>query len=211
MTAAGDGEVEDGVLELLELRERDPLAVDEGEADAADRAAERQAGDLGRRGRGVDREGVVELARGDRQDGDDDLDLVAEAVDERRAQRPVDQAADEDRLGGGTALTTEERAGDLAGGVGALLDVDRQREEVEVVLRVLAGARRGQQHRVLVEVGGDCPLSLLREAAGLEPDGALAELAVVQDGFGELDLWTLQESLSFASPSAPDSAGTGGI
>ena len=48
----GDGEVEDGVFELAELRERDPLVADRGderEADAADRTVERQAGDLGRR------------------------------------------------------------------------------------------------------------------------------------------------------------------
>ena len=61
--AAGDGEVEDGLGELAELRERDPLVADEGEADAADRSVERQAGDLGRRRGGVDRERVVELVR----------------------------------------------------------------------------------------------------------------------------------------------------
>src|SRR3712207_7042361 len=36
---------------------------------------------------------------------------------------------------GGPALAAEERAGDAARGVHPLLDVDRQREEVEVVLR----------------------------------------------------------------------------
>ena len=34
----------------------------------------------------------------ERQDGDDDLDLVAQALDEGRAQRPVDQPAGEDRV-----------------------------------------------------------------------------------------------------------------
>ncbi len=52
-------------------------------------------------GGGVDRQRVVVLAGGDRQHGDDDLHLVAQAVDERRAQRTVDQTADQDRLGGG--------------------------------------------------------------------------------------------------------------
>ena len=55
----------------------------------------------------------------------------------------------------GTALTTEERARDAARGVHPLLDVDRQREEVELVLGVLAGRGGRQQHRVVVEEGGD--------------------------------------------------------
>ena len=45
---ARDDHVEDGVLELAVGREGHPLALDQGDADAADRAAERQAGDLGR-------------------------------------------------------------------------------------------------------------------------------------------------------------------
>ncbi|OEI67252.1 Uncharacterized protein Cus16_3154 [Curtobacterium sp. ER1/6] len=194
--AAGDGEVEHGLGELRGLRERDPLVADEGEAHTGDRAGERQTGDLRRRGSGVDRERVVELVRRDAQDGDDDLDLVAQAVDERRTQRPVDQTAHEDRLGARTALTAEERAGDLARGVRALLDVDRQREEVEALARVLAGAGGREEHGLLVEVRGDRALGLLCEAAGLEPDDALAELAVVDDGLGELDLGTLQKGAS---------------
>ena len=196
--AAGDHEVEDGVLQLLDVRERDPLAVDEREAHAGDRAGERQARDLGRGARGVDREGVVELARGDAHDRDDDLDLVAQALDERRAQRAVDEAAGEDRVGRGASLAAEERAGDASGGVHALFDVDRQREEVEVILRVLRRARGREEHRLLVEVRGDRALRLLCEAAGLEADGALAELAVVEHGLGELDLRTLH-GLSFTS------------
>ena len=43
--AAGDDHVEDGALELAVGRERDPLAVDQRDADAGDRAAERQAGE----------------------------------------------------------------------------------------------------------------------------------------------------------------------
>jgi hypothetical protein len=62
---------------------------------------------------------------------------------------------------------------------------------------VLAGAGGGQDHGFFVQVRGDRALGLLREAAGLEPDGALAELAVVQNGFGELDFGTLQGVLSF--------------
>src|SRR5690606_35162264 len=138
-------------------------------------------------------ERVVELVGCDRQHRDDDLHLVADAVDERRAQRAVDETADEDRLRRGTTLATEERAGDLAGGVGTLLDVDRQGEEVEAVTRVLRHARRGEQHRLLVEVGRDGALRLLSQTSGFEPDGAGAVRTVVQNGFGELDLGTFHE------------------
>ena len=93
--------------------------------------------ELGRHRRGVDREDVVQVVGVERQDRHDDLYLVAQALDERRAQRPVDEAAGEDRVLAGTALAAEERAGDAARGVHALLDVDRQREEVEVVLGLL--------------------------------------------------------------------------
>ena len=60
----GDDHVEDGVLELAVGRERHPLALDQGDAGAADRAGERQAGELGGQRRGVDREHVVGRGRG---------------------------------------------------------------------------------------------------------------------------------------------------
>src|SRR5207248_4001038 len=96
-----------------------------------DRAVERQAGQLGGQRRGVDRDHVVRMLRIQRQYRLDDLDLVAQPLDEGGTQRPVDQAAGEDRVLGGPAFAAEERAGDPAGGVHALLDVDGQREEVE--------------------------------------------------------------------------------
>ena len=123
----------------------------------------------------------------ERHHGDDDLDLVAQTLLEGRAQRPVDEAAGEDRVLAGPALGPEEGAGDLARGVHPLLDVDRQGEEVEVVLRVLAGRGGRQQHRVVVEVGRHGTGGLPGEQPGLELDGALAELAVVEDGLDGRD------------------------
>ena len=102
-------------------------------------------------------------------------------VDERRAQRTVDQPAGEDRVRRRAALAAEERAGDAARGVHALLDVDRQREEVEAA--PWAACRRrggGQQHGLVVEVGDDGAGGLPGEAPGLEPDGAGAEAPVVE-------------------------------
>src|SRR5690606_18637184 len=71
---------------------------------------------------------------------------------------------------GGTALTAEERAGDLAGGVGALFDVDRQREEVDAGADVLGGVGRGEDGRA-PDRGHDGALTLRGEFAGLEREG----------------------------------------
>ena len=68
------------------------------------------------------------------------------------------------------------------GGVHPLLDVDGEREEVELLLRVLAGRGGAQQHGVLVEERGDGAGGLLGQPTGLEADGAGAEAAVVDDG-----------------------------
>ena len=182
--AARDDHVEDGSLELLDGRERDPLAVDQRDAHAADGTGERDSGNLGGRGRGVDGQHVVQILGIQAQDGDDDLDLVAQTRDERRAQRPVDQAAGQDRVGGRTALTAEERAGDASRGVHPLLDIDRQGEEVEVVFGLLAGRGGRQQHGLVVEVGDDGAGGLLGQPAGLEADGAGAEAPVVDHGGG---------------------------
>ena len=56
------------------------------------------------------------------------------------------------RLVGGLALTTEERAGDLARGVHALLDVDGQREEVDALADAL-GAGGGDEHDGVADAG----------------------------------------------------------
>src|SRR5262249_51454296 len=78
----------------------------------------------------------------------DHLDLVAQALHEAGPQRAVDQPAGEDRVLAGPALAAEERAGDAARGVHPLLDVDREREEVELALGLPARRRGGQHHRV---------------------------------------------------------------
>src|SRR5690606_21073780 len=95
----------------------------------------------------------------------------------------------------------EERAGDLACCVRALFDVDGQREEVEVILRVLRGAGSRKQHGLFIQVRSYCALCLLREAACFEANGARAVTTVVEDGFGELDFRTLH-GISFVRVSA---------
>jgi hypothetical protein len=90
-------------------------------------------------------------ARGEREDRLDNLDLVAQTLGERRAQRPVDQAAGQDRILTGSTFSAEERAGDAAGGVHPLLDVHGEREEVELLLRLTRYGRGGEDHGLVVE------------------------------------------------------------
>jgi hypothetical protein len=186
---ARDDHAEHGLLDLVVGGEGDPLALDERDPHPGDGAREGQARQLGGQRRRVDRDHVVGVLRVERQHADDDLDLVAEAVDERRAQRAVDQAAGEDRLGARTALAAEERARDLTGGVHALLDVHREGEEVEVALGLLAGGGRAQQHGLVVQVGDGGTSGQPGEATGLEADGAGAETTVVDHGLGGVDVY----------------------
>ena len=102
------------------------------------------------------------------EDRGDDLGLVAEALGERRAQRPVGQAAGEDGVLGRTAFTTEERAGDLAGRVRPLLDVDRQREEVHARHARSLAALAVVSTRRATDGGHDGALDLRGKLAGLE-------------------------------------------
>src|SRR5699024_1195183 len=115
-------------------------------------------------------------------------DLVAQALDEGGAQRAVGEAGGVDRVGAGAALAAAERAGDAASGVHALVDVDRQREAVDVLLRLVRHGGRREHHGVVVEVDGHGAGGLLGEAAGLEADLATAVGAVVDDSGGGGDV-----------------------
>ena len=166
--AAGDDELERALGALVVRRVGDPLAVlRPGDADSTDRAVERDPADhQGGRG-GVDRQHVIGLLVIGAEDVGDDLRLVAEALGERRTQRPVGEAAGQDGVLGRTALPTEERAGDLADGVRALLDVDGQGEEVDARADVVGGVGR-RQHGRAADGGDDGALALRGELAGLE-------------------------------------------
>jgi len=67
---------------------------------------------------------------------------------ERRPQRPVDEAASQDRLVGRPALSAEERPGDLAGCVHPLFDVDGERKEVGALTHFSSSCRGGENDGV---------------------------------------------------------------
>ena len=134
---------------------------------------ERDVGDHQRRRGAVHREDVVGVDVVDRERDRDQLRLVAPALREQRADRAVDHARGQRGLLARAALALEERAGDLPGGVHALLDVDRQREEVDVAQAAGGGGR--EDHRVAL-ADDHCAGGLLGHPAGLERDLAAGDL-----------------------------------
>ena len=188
---AGDHHREDGGRLLFDGRETDPLVAQQGHPDPTDGAVERQPGDLGRHGRGVDRNHVVLDLGVQRQHGHHDLYLVAQALHEGRAQRAVDQPASQDGVLTGAALPAEERARDPPDRVHLLFDIDGQWEEVDgLAWGLLCGGGR-QQHGVAVQVDSSRAIGLLCQHSGFEADDMLAVSAVVDDCLGELEVFTL--------------------
>ncbi len=163
---AGHDELEGALVAVVVGGVGDPGAVlAVRHPHGADGAVEGDAAQHQRRRGGVDGQHVVGVLLVGADDGVDDLGLVAEAVGERRAQRAVDEAAGQDGLLARAALTTEEGAGDLARGVGPLLDVDRQGEEVDALTNAVGGVgggrgrwwRRSWRPRLPGTAGPACP------------------------------------------------------
>jgi hypothetical protein len=115
-------------------------------------------------------------------DRGDDLGLVAVALGEQRAAAPVHQTGGQRLLLGQTALAPEVAPGDAARRVQLLLVLDREGEEVDVLL--LLRADRGDQDDGVAVAHRDRTVGLLGELAGLEnqlllPDAdALLEMHV---------------------------------
>ena len=139
VAGAGDDEVELGLLELAVGRVDDELAADPADADGADRTRERDLADRqgGRRGDRAEHVGLVLLVG--REDRDDELDVVLVALGEERADRAVGQAGGQGGRLRGARLALDEAARDLARGVHPLLELHREREEVEARARIATG------------------------------------------------------------------------
>ena len=170
---AGDHQVELAVFNLRGGRVEDVLAVVVADAGGGDRAEERDAGQR-QRGRAADQgDDVGVVLQVVAEHGGDDLDLVAEALGEQRADRAVDQAGLQDLGLGRAAFALEEAAGDLAGGERLLLVVHGQREEI------LAGpggfhADGGAQHDGVAVAGQHGAVGLAGDLAGFQDQLAAA-------------------------------------
>ena len=173
LVGAGDDQVH------LELRERllvgvdDEVAVELADAHGADVLGDRDRRDRERRGGAVHREDVVGVDVVDRHRLGDELRLEVPALREEGPDRPVDHARGQGRLLARPRLAAEERAGDLAGRVVLLLDVDGQREEVHIA--EVAHRRGAEDHRV-AGLDDDGAARLAGELAGLERDLLAADL-----------------------------------
>ena len=176
VAGAGDHEVDVGlVLRLLERRVHDELAVDATHAHGADGAVERDLADAESGGGAQRGEHVVGVLEVDRERGRHDVDLVHETLGEQRPDGPVDLASAEDGLLARPRLALDEAAGDLAGGVVPLFDVDGERKEVLSFADVLPRDGAHEHHGVPTtnENGAVC---LLGQTAGLEGDRLAPDL-----------------------------------
>ena len=147
LVGAGDDQVELQLLVALLGRVDDEVTLEFADADRADVLGDRGFGDRQRRGGAIHREDVVGVDVIHRQRHRDQLRLVVPALGEERADRPVDHARGQRRFLAGFALAAEERAGDLARGVRALLDVDGEGKEVHIAQAAEGRGNRGPSCR----------------------------------------------------------------
>ena len=165
---AGDHELESALVTFGVGGMRNPGAVlCERHAYRADRAVERNTRDHEGSRRGVDAENVMRVGLIGSENGEHDLHFVAETIGECRTQRSVGQAAGEDGVFGRPSFTTEERARNLAGRIGPLLHVDRQREEIDSRPDVLGRVGGGEDDAV-ADGRNHRALTLQGKLAGLE-------------------------------------------
>ncbi len=172
---AGDDHVHVAVFELGEGGVDDVLAVDPPDADARDRALERQGADGQGRGGGDETDDVGVGVGVGREDHHLNLHLVPEALGPQGADGPVDHPHREDFLGAGPAFALEKAAGELSGGGHLLAVVDEQGEEVDV-LPFGGGDHRAEHDGVAVADEGRAG-GLPGEPADLDAHESAADLS----------------------------------
>ena len=157
-----------GVLLLGDRGVHDELAGLDvaADANAGSRAVEgRAAHEQGRGGAGH-ADGVGQVLAVDDERGGHDVHLVLVAVREARADGAADDAGHERAVVGRLRLALQVAAGDAAHGVHLLDVVDREREEVVVLL--LAGDDGGHEHARGTAGHEHSAGGLLGQLAGLE-------------------------------------------
>ncbi len=167
---AGDDQIELGLDHFVERRVEHVFVIDEADAGGTDRALEGGAGNRQRRRGGNQRQNVGIVFHVVRQHGDDDLGLVAPALDEQRTNRAIDQAGDQRLLFGGPTFALEIAAGNTSRGIGLLDVVDGQRQEVDAFARRLRGDHGGE-HDGLAVGGEHGAVGLTGDLAGFKPEG----------------------------------------
>ena len=159
-----------GVQDVLTV-----LVADPGRADGT---VERHPGNRERRG-GPDQGRDLRIDRRvQRLDRGNHLDFVGEAIGEQGPDRAVDQTRGQDLALARAALTAEEAAGDAAGRVGLFLVIDGERQEIALRARLLAH-HHGDQHHGVAHVDEYGAIGLAGDLAGLQGDGLVAELKLL--------------------------------
>ena len=169
------GQVQIGHRTLLGVRVHDELAVDQADPAAADGAVKRNVGD--RHGdRGTDHRGDlggIVLVHAENEVVQQNV--VPVILREQRAHRTVDDTARQHGMLRGTALSSEETAGDLSDCVHLLFVIHAQREEIDP----FAGLRRrgggGKDYGVTV-VHERGAAGLRGNAADLDLQGTAGQL-----------------------------------
>ena len=174
IVGAGDGEVQRRDFALLFGRVDDELIVDAADAHARNRSHERDVGDS-QGARCADHGGELRrVVLLDGEDGRDNLNVVAEAFREQRADWAVDQARAEDGVARRASLTLDEASRDLACCIHLLFVVDRQWEEVDAFARLSRGRGR-HEHDGIAIAHEDGAVGLLRELSVLDDERAACE------------------------------------
>ncbi len=170
VAGAGDDELKLGIDHLVERWIEHILVVHEADARRANRTLEGCAGQRQCRGRSHHRHHVGIVLHVVRKHCDDYLRFVAPAVREQRADRAVDQAGDQCLLLGGPAFALEIAAGNAARGVGLLLIVDGQRQEVDAFAGRFGGDDGGKDHGFAVGRQHGA-VGLAGDFSGFKPEG----------------------------------------
>ena len=159
VSGCADGNVHLGALALLSSRVDDNLTVNNAADDVVkrnirDRNRDRRTQQSGYLGRVI---GIV------LQNGADDGNVVAQVLGEQRTHGAVNLAGSQDCLLRGTALAAHEGTGDAANCVQTLLEINREREEVDAVAGLCRGGRGDQNNGLAVanQAGAVCQLCQL--------------------------------------------------
>ena len=145
---AGDDQIQLRRLQLRRGRIDHVLAIDIADARRADRPFERHSGQRHRRGSADQRRDVGIDFGIDRQDMNDDLYFVIEAIRKQWTQRPVDQPRCQRLLFRRAPFALEEPARNATRRIRFLYVVHRQRKEILARLRYFARHDSCQHDRI---------------------------------------------------------------
>ena len=174
VTGSGEGDVHVGAGLFFGGGVQHELTVHTAEAGTGNRAGEGNGGNAGGGRSGGDAQHVRIVHAVSGNDGGEHLNFVAVTLGEERTDGAVDEAGDERFVVAGAAdLTTEEVAGDAAGGVHALGVFHGEGEEV--LGRVEHGFTHGDKSHRAAALNPDGAVGLTCQTAGLQNDFLAAD------------------------------------